>query len=572
MLRHLAAIVWLRWRLLANTLKGGKRRDTFEQISRALALAVPLVIVALSMGSVIALSVVGFLGGRAVAGALAPLAVTELIVRGVLLAALLLTLVFTVLSPAQSALAQYTRLLLLPIQRRVLHLIEVLANFADPWLLFAAVTMLAFAAGLVAGGRPVAAFTTVLATLILLFLLAATASLVSFVVAALVRNRRRGEIFTLVFILAISVAGMIPAFLAQDLENRRDADRREGGGRPTRDYTAEQFDADLPAWTRVIPTELAGRAIGDALRGNSSAVAIGLTLLALETFLIFTASSAAHRRLIESIDSGRSRRRSADADAVTVRVPLLSPAASVVAWAQFKPAIRSLRGRLAVLIPGPMLALLSVLVRGDDESGPIRYIAEHGYLVAGMGLVFSIYTIQPFSVNMFGIDRAGLTLQFLSPLRDRDLAWGKVAGCGMLFAAAGVLAIAGAVVINPTGSPLLWLSVLMGAAATYLLVSPFAVWFSTFFPVAADMSKSGSGGNPHPISMFGSLFLVLLIGAPAALILAAGALWWKEPALTAAVMAGWLACAAIVTIPLIRLAARAIGPRRENLLLVAQRR
>ena len=39
-LRGLRAIVWLRWRLLRNSISGGRKRDSLEQVSRAMALMV----------------------------------------------------------------------------------------------------------------------------------------------------------------------------------------------------------------------------------------------------------------------------------------------------------------------------------------------------------------------------------------------------------------------------------------------------------------------------------------------------------------------------------------------------
>jgi len=65
--RSLRAITWLRWRLLRNSITGARRRDSLEQVSRALALVIPLLIVAMSLGTFIAISAVGFVGGRMMA-------------------------------------------------------------------------------------------------------------------------------------------------------------------------------------------------------------------------------------------------------------------------------------------------------------------------------------------------------------------------------------------------------------------------------------------------------------------------------------------------------------------------
>ena len=44
MIRFLGAFAWLRWRILINTMKGGRRRDTLERLSRISAIVLPIVI------------------------------------------------------------------------------------------------------------------------------------------------------------------------------------------------------------------------------------------------------------------------------------------------------------------------------------------------------------------------------------------------------------------------------------------------------------------------------------------------------------------------------------------------
>ena len=70
MTRMFAAFVWLRWRLLVNSMRGAKRRDTMEQISRALALLVPILIAVMSIGMVVGTTLVAFVGGRSAANGL----------------------------------------------------------------------------------------------------------------------------------------------------------------------------------------------------------------------------------------------------------------------------------------------------------------------------------------------------------------------------------------------------------------------------------------------------------------------------------------------------------------------
>jgi hypothetical protein len=116
----------------------------------------------------------------------------------------------------------------------------------------------------------------------------------------------------------------------------------------------------------------------------------------------------------------------------------------------------------------------------------------------------------------------------------------------------------------------MWLSVVPGIAATYLLLSPVAVWMSALFPVSADLSKTGSGGNPHSVSMLVGTVLVLAAAAPPALILVLAEHWMGQPALSLPLMAVWTLLVAAIAHPLVILASRTIHHRRENLALVAQ--
>ena len=49
MIRVLRAFAWLHWHLVINSIRASARRDTWEQVSRLLALAVPAMVVVLSL-------------------------------------------------------------------------------------------------------------------------------------------------------------------------------------------------------------------------------------------------------------------------------------------------------------------------------------------------------------------------------------------------------------------------------------------------------------------------------------------------------------------------------------------
>ena len=114
---------------------------------------------------------------------------------------------------------------------------------------------------------------------------------------------------------------------------------------------------------------------------------------------------------------------------------------------------------------------------GSDERFAVM-LAANGHLMVGAGGLFCLYAMQALTMNMFGSDRSGLTLQFLSPIADRDLARGKVAGCGMIFGVGLALAVGSALLVAANSPPSLWIAVVLGVVATYILLSPLFVWLS----------------------------------------------------------------------------------------------
>jgi hypothetical protein len=565
-IRYFRAFVWLRWRLLANSMRGAKRRDTLEQVSRALALLTPVILMVMSLGLVVATSVLAFTGGRSAANGLFSPQMGVFILRIALAIMLAVLALFAIIVPSQTSLTRYTRLLLLPIPRRVLHLIEVAASLADPWLLWIIPGVLAFAVGVAAGGRPAAGLVAAVAAIALIFTFAAINSLLSFLVAWLIRNRRRSEIFTLVFVVGISAVSLLPALFAGGI------DRRESGSRGRQEpFSVTDFDRRLPAWTAGLPTELYGRAVLGAMREDSRAVTAGLAGLAIEFGILLVLSGLVHNRLLDTPMGGRRRSSRDTTQASVFQLPLLGPRASAVAWAQFRTAMRSVRGRLMLVLSGPMIAVLVLIVTRvePDEKWP-RFLLAHGYFMLGAGGIFALYALQPFTMNLFGTDRGGLTSQFLLPLDDAEIARGKIAGCLLLLMPTMALTLVAAAAVAPSGSPFYWAAAFLGVIATFLWLSPIGVWLSALFPQAADLSRTGSGGNPHALPMFLGTVLVALIAAPAALIVVIGAFWLHQPLLTLGVMGFWTLLAAGVAHPLVVFASRAITMRRENLSMIAQ--
>jgi hypothetical protein len=460
----------------------------------------------------------------------------------------------------QTSLARYSRLLLLPIARRTLHLVEVLANLADPWLVAFLAGLILFPLGMVIGGRAASAIVVLVASLELLALFAIAGALTSFLVAWLLRNRRRGEAFTLVFVLGISMLSFIPAAMSSRL------DRRTPGP-----FSIEAFDRALPRWSRYVPSEAYSRAVDDELAGNRGSALFGVGVLLVESLVLFVASSNVHRRLVDSVEMKQGWRRHSAAVAIVRRWPGLGPPASAIATAQVRNALRSIRGRLVVLLPGPIVAMLTMAFgRIPGEGWPVA-LSTHGYLLLGAGLLFAIYAMQPFTMNLFGADRGGLSLSLLSPVSDAELAIGKVAGCAALFSVAAGLALIVALLMAPGGSPWLWLATVATGYATLAFVSPVGVLMSALFPLASDLSKTGPGGNPHPVPLLAGSLLTMAIAAPMGLAIVRSGPTGLAPVAVCGVAIMWLVVALGVATVFVPLAARVVSARRENLALVAAR-
>lgn len=563
-MRQLRAFAWLRWRLLLNGVRGSKRRDTLEQVSRVLALVAPAAIVVFSLGSIIALGFGGFSGGLALARGDSSTSEVVIIVCRAVLAAQLLIVTFMPLGVGTQAGARYARLLLLPISRRVLHFVEVQSGIADPWIFVIVPALLLMTVALMVGGAGTAGAIMLLGALGLLAALLSLSALVSFLAAWLMRDRRRAEWSTLAFVAVISVVGLLPHLFVGDAAREQREARAEG--RKTDGFSIERVESALPAWTRALPSEMYGQAMTAATVGHAPGRALGwvggLWLLAAILYLL---SGLVHQRLLDAGD-GQARRRTGQPLAGLPRIPLLGHEASAVAAAQYRTGLKSVRGRLAVLLPGPMMGLLAiVLARTPEEAEWIAQIPNYGHLVFGASLIFSIYAIQPFSMNQFASDRAGLTLQWLLPISARDLVLGKAAGTFGLFGTAALLGLIVTAITTGGGPVMLWLAVALAGCATFFTLAPIAASLSALLPVSADLSKTGSGGNPHGAAMFAGTFLVMIAAAPPGLILLIGPRF--SDAATLAASAGWLGLVMVIALPMLTLSSKLVTTRRENLYL-----
>jgi hypothetical protein len=217
-------------------------------------------------------------------------------------------------------------------------------------------------------------------------------------------------------------------------------------------------------------------------------------------------------------------------------------------------------------LPVVMIGLVWTKLAAASASG-----APGGVIMVLLGGLLALVSMQTFLSDQFAVDRAGLTLTFLTPASDRDLVIGKAAaGLGALAIPVTIATIAG-IVLRPAGSPALWLAALLGVVAAYLLQAPVAALFAAMLPAPFDLMKL-KGGNAHPLGTIASTF-VTLSAMTLAVSLGILVLWMTGSAwitllsaiVLVAVAAGWAA----LVFPA---AARAVSLRRENLAMIAQGR
>jgi hypothetical protein len=565
-------LAWLRGRLFWNAFKGSKRRDRLERLARFGAVLAPILIVVPFAIAAVALSVLGFIGGRRIGlGTIDP-GGALLVARGALLLMLALPILIPLGRASHGATSGSARFLLLPIPRSTLHIVESLSALADPWIAFVVPGLIALPLGLVSAGRPIAALVSLGAGAVFLATTLSLASLTSFLADWLMRDRRRGEVFTLVFVLFISCAGILPASFADGLKHEKRA-RAESGERLEPAFSVVEFDAGLPAWSQALPSEMYARAVRTEVEGSSWRSLLLVAALLAEAGMLFHLSSLVHRKILTMTGSGRPKRRSNPIRSGTGTWPFLSPTVSAVATVHARNAMRSVRGRLAVFLPGPLLAVLAILGRKMPGEVPFgQMMAEQNHVLLAFGCLFSLYSLQAFHLNQFASDRAGLTLNFLSPISDRDLVKGKALGGALIYAAAVGLCLVCTAFASASPPTLAWVSVLLAATATYALLAPVAAALSATLPRTADLSKTGPAGNPHGLAVLFGTFGTMILSAPPALALAIVQDRMNQPRAAAALLALWAGLSLVVAAMLLGPVARIVAERRENLGLVAQGR
>lgn len=570
MVRYLRAFAWLRWRLLMNGLERTGRRDRLQRLSFATESLSPILLLLVMLPGAFGLAIAGLLAGFTLGGEGGLAFITSIILRFAGLTVLGMSALSPLVSPAGRRPEDLVRLLLLPIPRSALFTSELVAGLAEPWIAISVPMFLLVPVGALLAGRLGVSVLALAAGCAFIGALLGLVMLGSTLLQLMMRNRRRAELLAVIAVF-LPLLLSIPAMLhSEDLEREQRA-RRARGERVERQ--ARRLTPPAQGWLALVPSELYAAAVTRSADTPAGAAA------ALGGLLVFGAgftalSWPAYRRVLASPLAGGARETKAPNTLWTRRLPGLTSAASAVAMAEVRLAVRTPRGRIILITPLVLLGFFALPLL----TGRAGLSFGSNTIGSGLGLgmvvaLFGLAALGPIALNQFAVDGGGLTLQLLAPIRDRDVLAGKAAGLAIIGGAPILVGFAVAALAFPPRSFALWAALLLGTVAAFLVLAPAWALLSTVFPRATNLnSVRSSASNPHPAANV--IGLVATAGAaavPAGLaVLAVGV--FDRPDLVLPLVGTWCAAAVVVNRVLFVPATVAFTRRRENLAMVAQGR
>jgi hypothetical protein len=319
----------------------------------------------------------------------------------------------------------------------------------------------------------------------------------------------------------------------------------------------------------MFPSELYVRATRTIATGEAARALPPILALAATVVVLHGVGFLAFRRVLDSPGSTGARRSTPMRDVWGRTLPGLSSAASAVALAQLRLALRTPRGRSIIISPLMLLGIFAIVMHRNGKGmdfGP--WSMESGIGLAVFTAFVSVMTILPLAFNQFAIDGAGLTLMLLSPLSDRDYLAGKAVGNALITMPGVVVCVIGSYVLFPGGPLALWLTIPLAMFAIHLLVAPVAAIFSALFPRRVDMNSIGNKSNAHGLAGLLGVFGFVLAGVPCVLLTLAATRLLDRPALAPVFLLAWCAVAYGVARLVFVPARRIFNERRENLVMV----
>ena len=564
MVRVLRAFAWLRWRMLINSFEKTGSRDVVERFSLAIEKLGPIVAAVLMIPSGLLLAAGSVAAGYTLARGDQSALFFEA-ARYLLWAVPVFCIIGPVLMPAADR-TNPVRLLLLPISRRTLYVAQAFSAFGDIWVLVLLPLVLFLPIGLLAAGAFAAAVLTLIAGALLVAVVIGISSLTTSLLHLAVRDRRRGELLALLFIVIIPAASMLPGLL----QGSRHRARVEGRAEAREPMHIPYWLATTGAWAvRLYPTELYVASTRAAARPDLASAGVRIAALAATGLGLHALGMFVFGRVLASPGSTGARRTVPMRAAWGRTLPGLSPGASAVALAQLRLGLRTPRGRAILLSPVVMIGIFAIVMRrqiGSMDFGPLSF--SSGFSLATFGSFVSLLSILPIAMNQFAVDKAGLTLALLSPLTDGEYLAGKAVGNGLIAAIPAMLCVVLAFVLSPGGSLALWIAIPPALLATYFLVAPAAAVLSALFPRAVDLNSIGRGSNAHGLAGLLGFLAFIVSGAPSVLIMLLVSNWLGWPAGVPVLLVVWCAIAYAIGRVLFIPARHIFATRRENLAMI----
>ena len=564
MVRILRAFAWLRWRMLINSFEKTGSRDVVERFSVAVEKLGPIIAAVLMIPSGLLLAAGSVAAGYTLARGEQHALFFEA-ARYLLWAVPVFCVMGPVLMPAADR-TNPVRLLLLPISRRILYVAQASSAFGDIWILVLLPLVLFVPIGLLAGGAFAAALLALIAGALLVAVAIGISSLTTSLLHLAVRDRRRGELLALLFIVIIPAASMLPGLL----HGSRQRARVEGQAETRAPMHIPSWVTATGRWAvRLYPTELYVASTRAAARPDLPSAGARIAALAATGLGLHALGMFVFGRVLASPGSTGARRSVPMRAAWGRRLPGLSPGASAVALAQVRLALRTPRGRAILLSPVVMIGIFAIVMRrqiGSMDFGPLAF--NSGFSLAAFGSFVSLLSILPIAMNQFAVDKAGLTLALLSPLTDGEYLAGKAVGNGLIAAIPAMLCLLLAFVLSPGGSPALWVAIPPALLATYFLVAPAAAVLSALFPRAVDLNSIGRGSNAHGLAGLLGFLAFIVGGAPSVLITMVVSNWLGGPAVAPVLLLVWCAMTYAIGRVLFIPVRHIFAKRRENLAMI----
>jgi len=549
--------------MFINSLEKTGARDTVERFSVAIEKLGPIMAAVLMIPSVLLLGAAAAASGFALARGEQHSIFFEA-ARYFLLVIPVVGIVGPLLLPAADR-TNPVRLLLLPIPRRTLYVAQSSSAFGDVWVLLMLPVVLFLPVGLIAGGALAAAMLSLAGGVLLVVIVVGLSSLSASLLHLVVRNRRRGELLALLFIMILPAVSMLPGLL----HGRRQLQHLEGGPPPAAARAPEWVLNATSRAFALYPSELYVRSVRSAAFGEASTAGAGLVALAATGLLLHGVGLFVFAKVLDSPGSTGTRRAAPTRAAWGRRLPGLSPGASAVALAHLRLALRTPRGRSIMITPLLMVGIFSFVMRRPASGFNVELFAgQSGLSLAAFGSFICLMAILPIAMNQFAVDGAGLTMALLSPLTDREYLTGKAVGNGLIAAPPAMLAIVISFLLLPGGSLALWVAIPLALLAIYFLVAPVAAIFSALFPRTVDLNSIGRGSNAHGLSGLLGMLSYVAAAAPCVLIMLLTSGWLRRPSLAPLLLLGWCGITYLVGWLLFIPARRIFARRRENLAML----